>query len=463
MKELKTVTLDKKQGDECMSRLIELDKKHFIHPTSSIQQQQEEGPALIFESGEGIYLTDVHGDTYIDAMSSLWNVNVGHGRSELADVAKDQMEKLAFSSTFSTFSHEPAILLAEKLASIAPSNLNAVFFTSGGSEANDSAFKIARHYWKVKGEPERRKIISRKKAYHGVGTASTSATGIPQFWEMDGTFLPEFVHAETPYEKSTAEAIDSLRQVIEEEGPETIAGFIAEPVQGAGGVIIPPDDYFQEIRTLCDEHDILFIADEIITGFGRTGKMFGMEHWEVNPDMLTFAKGVTSGYIQLGGVMVSDKIHEGLKNHSEGTLFHGFTYSGHPTAAAVGLKNIELLENEHMVENSQKMGDRLLKGFQKIKDNSTIVGDVRALGLLGAIELVKNPANNEPFPAEWNVAEKVILGLRKKRVISRSVTYDNTNIICFAPPLSISEEEIDTIIEKLQEVIMEIETELSDQ
>lgn len=443
-----------------MSHLIELDKKHFIHPTSSIQQQQEKGPTLIFESGEGIYLTDIHGDRYIDAMASLWNVNVGHGRKELAEVAKEQMEKLAFSSTFSTFSNEPAILLAEKIATLAPEDLNAVFFTSGGSEANDSAFKLVRHYWKIQGKPERRKIISRKKAYHGVGTASTRATGIPQFWEMDGTYLPDFLHVETPYEKSTEEAIASLRETIEEEGAETIAAFIAEPIQGAGGVIIPPEDYFKEIRKLCDAYDILFIADEIITGFGRTGTMFGMENWGVSPDLMTFAKGVTSGYIQLGGVVVSDDIHNVLKEYSKGTLFHGFTYSGHPTAAAVGLKNIEIIENENMAKNSREMGRRMLEGFRKIKEKSRIVGDVRGKGLLGAIELVKNPDTNEPFPADWNVAGRTIDVLREKGLISRSVTYDNTNIICFSPPLSINEKEVDQMISILEEAVLEVEEEL---
>ncbi|QKY68318.1 aspartate aminotransferase family protein [Lentibacillus sp. CBA3610] len=440
--------------------LSELDQKHFIHPTSSIQQQQEHGPAYIFEKGEGIYLTDIKGETYIDAMSSLWNVNIGHGRSELAEVAKEQMEKLAFSSAFSTFSHEPAILLAEKIASIAPKGLNAVFFTSGGSESNDTAFKLARHYWKLKGEPERRKIISRKKAYHGVAAASTSATGIPQFWDMAGTFMPDFVHADTPYEKDTAEAIESIRQVIEQEGPETIAAFIAEPVQGAGGVIIPPDDYFQEIRKLCDEYGILFIADEIITGFGRTGKMFGMENWNVEPDLMTFAKGVTSGYLPFGGVVVSDEIHDMLKERSSGTLFHGFTYSGHPTASAVALKNIEIMENENLAANAQKMGERLLKGFKQIKKDTQIVGDVRALGLLGAVELVKDPDTNERFPAEWKVAGKAINALYDRGVICRPVTFDSTDIICFSPPLIINEEQIDNLVEKVHDAVLAVEKEI---
>src|SRR5699024_8836446 len=274
----------------------------------------------------------------------------------------DQTKKLAFSSTFSTFSHEPAILLAEKIASLSPENMNAVFFTSGGSESNDSAIKLIRHYCKIKGQQNRRKILSRKRGYHGVAAASTSATGIPQFWEMAGHMEDGFVHAATPYGITTDEAIQSIRDVIEHEGADSIAAFIAEPIQGAGGVLIPEDDYFPKVRELCDEYGILFLADEIITGFGRTGKMFGMENWNVVPDLFTFAKGVTSGYIPLGGVVVSDEIHETLKEKSVGTLFHGFTYSGHPVATAVGLKNIEIIEKEGLVENSRKMGDYLLNG-----------------------------------------------------------------------------------------------------
>lgn len=440
-----------------MERLIELDKKHFIHPTSSIQQQQEQGPKLIVDKGEGIYLTDKKGDKYIDAMSSLWNVNIGHGNEELAEVAAEQIKKLAFSSTFSTFSHEPAILLAEKIASISPENMNAVFFTSGGSESNDSAFKLVRHYWKIKGQPKKRKIIARKRGYHGVAAASTSATGIPEFWEMAGHMEDGFVHAETPYDRSTDEAVESIREIIEREGADTIGAFMAEPIQGAGGVLIPQDDYFAKVRELCDEYDILFIADEIITGFGRTGKMLGMENWNVVPDMYTFAKGVTSGYIPLGGVVVSDEIHETFKEKSEGTLFHGFTYSGHPVATAVGLKNIEIIERDGLVENSRKMGEYMLNGFKDIKGKLNHVGDVRSMGLLGAVELVQDPETNERFASEVQAAPKVIEELHQRGVICRAVTYENTDIICFSPPLTMTQEEVDVMLEKLYDSIEAVE------
>lgn len=444
-----------------MSNLIDLDKKHFIHPTTSIQQQQEKGAKVIMEKGNGIYLTDKNENVFIDAMSSLWNVNIGHGRKELAEAAAAQMSKLAFSSTFSTFSHEPAIKLAEKVTSLSPKGLNAVFFTSGGSESNDSAIKLVRHYWKIQGEPDRRNIISLRRGYHGVAAASTSATGIPEFWNMAGHMLTGFLHAKSPYEIGTDQAIHSLRNVIEENGAETIAAFMAEPVQGAGGVLIPTDDYFQEAKKVCKENDILFIADEVITGFGRTGKMFGMENWNTIPDMMTIAKGITSGYIPLGGVVVSDHIHHVLKEKSKGTLFHGFTYSGHPTAAAVALKNIEIIEQEGLVENSREMGERLLEGFHAVKEKLNIVGDVRAVGLLGAIELVKNPVTNEHFSADLQVASRVIETLHQSGVICRAVTYENTDIICFSPPLIINKSQIDTIIEKLYDAILSVQEQLA--
>ncbi|MEH6941736.1 aminotransferase family protein [Bacillus sp. JJ722] len=430
--------------------LAELDKKHFIHPTTSISQQQANGPAFIFTEGKGIYLTDVNGKTVIDGMSSLWNVNVGHGREELGEAAKQQMTKLAFTSSFSTYSNEPAIRLATKIASLAPGNLNAVFFTSGGSESNDTAFKLARHYWILKGQPNRKKIISRTKSYHGVAMGATSATGLKPFRDFTNSNAPDFYYTDG---MSTA----ALRETIEKEGPETIAAFITEPVQGAGGVNIAPEGYFQEVRAICDEYGILMIADEVITGFGRTGTFFGMENFGVVPDMLCFAKGITSGYAQLGGVIVSEPIHQDFIALSKDTLLHGYTYSGHAMACAVGLKNLEIIESEKLVENSKLMGIELLAGFQKLQSKHKIVGHVRALGLIGGIQIVKNQQTGEGFDSP--LAPRIVNEAARRGLIIRAVTFDQDTLV-FAPPLVITKEEIEKMIDILDETFQAIEEEV---
>ncbi|MFT8319755.1 MAG: aspartate aminotransferase family protein [Bacillus sp. (in: firmicutes)] len=450
--------------------LIELDRKFFIHPTSSIQKQHTEGASFIFTEGEGIYLKDISGKKVIDGMSSLWNVNVGHGRKELAETASAQMEKLAFSSAMSTFSHEPAIVLAEKLATLTPGDLNAVFFTSGGSESNDSAFKLAKHYWRIKGEPQKNKIISREKAYHGISMGATSATGIKEFWNMSGTKSPDFLHAAKPVNNyygserlsdSELDEVQSIRSIINEEGPDTIAAFIAEPIQGAGGMIVPSDEYFKQVRTLCDEYNILFIADEVITGFGRTGKMFCTQHWNVVPDIMTIAKGITSGYVPLGGVCVSKKVHDTLIELSAGTLFHGFTYSGHPTACAVALKNIEIIEKENLVENSKERGEQMLKGFLALKNEFEIVGNVRSMGLLGAFDLMRDPDLGIEFSTNLQIASKFVEHAADRGLVCRSVTYDGKNTIVLAPPLIINTNQMDDIIGIIRETILEVKKELA--
>lgn len=434
-----------------IDELIDLDKKHFIHPTSSLKQQQAEGPAHIFTKGKGIYLYDIHDDQFIDGMSSLWNVNIGHGRKELGQIAYEQMSKLAFSSCFSTFSHKPVIKLAKKLASITPNDLSATFFTSGGSEANDTAYKLARHYWVLKGEAQRQKIISRTKSYHGVALGATSATGLKPFRDFTNSLAPDFYYTDHL-------CSESLREVIEREGPETIAAFIAEPVQGAGGVHIASENYFKEVKEICDEYGILFIADEVITGFGRTGTYFGMEHYNVVPDMICFAKGVTSGYAQLGGVILSEKLHRELVELSQDTLFHGYTYSGHPTACAVALKNIEIIEQEKLIYNAKRMGEKLLKGFQELQFKRKIVGKVRGLGLMGAIEMVKDQSSNKQF--EQPLAPLVVKEALKHGLICRSVVFDNQDTIVFAPPLIINQSEVEKIIEILDHVFAFFEKKL---
>ncbi|UOQ92136.1 aspartate aminotransferase family protein [Halobacillus shinanisalinarum] len=422
--------------------LSELDKKHFLHPTSPIKQQQEHGPAFIFTKGDGVYLEDVNGNRVIDGMSSLWNVNIGHGRKELGQAAMEQMNELAFSSCFATFSNEPAIRLAAKLAEITPGDLSTTFFTSGGSESNDTAYKLARHYWILKGMPQKKKIISCEKSYHGVAMGATSATGLKPFRDFTNSLAPDFYYTE----HLSAQA---LRETIEAEGPETIAAFIAEPVQGAGGVHIVSEDYFKEVRELCNHYNILLITDEVITGFGRTGKAFGMEHYGVTPDMMCLAKGITSGYAQLGGVVLSESIHKDFMERSNGTLLHGYTYSGHPMACAVALRNIEIIENENLVENARNMGEEMLKGFQWIQGERDLVGEVRGLGLMGAVEILSQ--GKEPL------APAIVNEAASRGLICRSVVFDNQDTLVFAPPLTINKQEVEQMIEILHDAIHAIE------
>lgn len=427
--------------------LSELDKKHFLHPTSSIQQQQEDGPAKIFTKGDGIYLYDINGNKFIDGLSCLWNVNVGHGRKELAQAAKEQMETLGFSSTFGTFSHEPVIQLATKLAERAPGDLNTVFFTSGGSESNDSAFKMVRNYWKLEGKPTKTKIVSRRTSYHGVAMGATSATGLKPFRDFTTSLAPDFHYVE-----STPEA---FRAFIEAEGADTIAAFISEPVQGTGGVHPAPENYFQEIRKICNEYDILFIADEVITGFGRTGMYFGMERYGVVPDLMSIAKGITSGYVPLGGVILSDKIMETFKEKTDGLFMHGYTYSGHPTSCAVALENLEIIEKEGLVENARNMGAYMLEGFKRLQADHNIIGEVRAIGLMGAIEIVQNKETNERFPEP--LAPTLVSKATDRGLICRGVIYEGADTLIFAPPLIITKEEIDDMINILDETFSAVE------
>lgn len=423
------------QTAKAYEELAAIDKKHFMHPTTSFKQQQEKGPGFIFTEGKGIYLTDIRGKKVIDGLSSLWNVNIGHGREELGIAAMEQMKKLAFSSTFSGNSHEPVIQLAEKVAHMAPGDLTMTFFTSGGSEANDTAFKTVRHYWKVKGAPGKKKIISRKKSYHGVSVGASSATGIPPFREF-ASLAPDFHYVDS--------SIESLKQMIEKEGSDTIAAFISEPIQGSGGVNLPPANYFKEVRRLCDQHDILFIADEVITGFGRTGESFGMNNFGVVPDIMCIAKGITSGYAPLGGMVISEKVKETLLDLSEGVFMHGYTYSGHPMCCAVALKNLEIIEEENLIGNVRNMGAELQKGFDWLQSRHGEIGNTRSMGLLGAVEIMKDKEKKTRF--DEPVSVKVVEEALKLGLLGRSIVYEGQDTLAFAPPFCINKAEVETII-----------------
>ncbi|KMY56049.1 aminotransferase [Bacillus sp. FJAT-27231] len=451
-----------------IEQLRELDRKHFLHPTTAIKHHQQNGPSLIVEKGEGIYLTDVNGKKYIDGMSSLWNVNIGHGREEIAQIAGEQMQKLAFSSCFQGMSHEPVIRLAEKIAELTPGDLNVSFFTSGGSESNDTAFKLVRHYWKLKGEEKRTKIIGLKRGYHGITVGATSATGIEQFQNMATSQAPGFIHATTRFQtdcergdRTAPDFAGSMRGIIEKEGADTVAAVILEPVQGAGGMFIPPEGYLQAIRELCDEYGILMITDEVICGFGRTGKMFGVDNWNVVPDIMTVAKGITSAYSQLGAVIMRESLRDEMAVLSEGPFFHGFTYSGHPVACAVALKNIEIIERENLVTNAKQMEAELKKGFARLEEKHPIVTKTRAIGLLAAFELYKDREKEIPFAPSEEAAPKLVQECLKRGLIVRPVTFEGANTIVIAPPLTITKEQVEEMIGIFDEALSRVEEQLS--
>lgn len=437
------------------AELAALDEAHLLHPLYHAEAHRN---ALIFQRGEGVWLWDIEGRRYLDALSSLWNVNVGHGRREIAEAAAEQMGRLAFTTAYTGFSNQPAIELATKIASLAPGDLNAVFFTSGGGEANESAFKMARFYQHIRGKPEKYKIIARDDAYHGVTTAAMAATGMPIYWEGFGPRAPGFFHALSPNpyrlgdgdpEACAQQALDSIEEIISREGADTVAAVIAEPIQGAGGVIIPPAGYLRGLRELCDKHDALFIADEVITGFGRTGRWFGTEYFGVQPDILAFAKGVTSGYSQLGGIIISKRIQDALAaTPVEQKWMHAYTYSAHPAACAVGMANLGIIEREGLVEHAARMGERLAAGLRALAEQPN-VGDARALGLLGRIELVANKETKRPYAPAENIGGRVVAALRERGVITRN----RGDVICLAPPLTIAPDEMDFLFHALAEAI----------
>jgi adenosylmethionine-8-amino-7-oxononanoate aminotransferase len=435
---------------------IKSDLAHLIHPLYHPADHQN---ARIWAEGHGAVIKDLNGNEAIDGLSGLWNVNVGHGRRELAEAAMQQMSTLAYCSGYTGSSNLPAIELAERLSELVYPSINTFFFTSGGAESTESSIKTARFYWKTEGKPEKVKIISREYAYHGVTLAAMSATGMQAYWSMFEPRVPNFSHIPSPYPyrfeggDSTISqgmaAAKLLEDAILREGPETVAGFIAEPVQGAGGVIVPQDDYFPRIREICDKYDVLLISDEVITGFGRTGTWFGLEHWGVEPDIMQFAKGITSGYIPLGGIGVSDTIKRAINTTPpDKRWMHAFTYSGHPTCCAVALVNIRIIDEEGLVERAAEMGNRLLEKLHTLEE-SEHVGNVRGLGLMAGVELVKDKTTKQPFPASDKVGPRLHQEMAQRGLYTR-VSGDT---ICLAPPLITTADQIDRIADIVRDSI----------
>ncbi|HXX36772.1 MAG TPA: aspartate aminotransferase family protein [bacterium] len=439
--------------------LLQEDRRHLIHP---LHHPLDHEHPLLFVEGRGAILKDADGREYIDGLAGLWNVNVGHGRAELAEAAADQMRRMAFASAYAGQSNEPMIRLAQRLVKLAYRSTSAVYFTTGGAESNETAFKTARFFWKVLGKPDKVKILSRVHAYHGVTMAAMSATGMASYHKMFGPLVPNFIQVPPPYPyrwpgsgDPGVEAANALEQIILKEGPDTVAAVIGEPVMGAGGVIPPPPTYWPRVREICNKHEVLLITDEVITGFGRTGRWFAMGHWGVEPDIVSFAKGVTSAYLPLGGILISERVHAAIQEAPPDQKFmHAATYSGHPVCCAVGLKNLEIIEREGLVERAGEMGRRLLSGLQTLADLPA-VGDVRGLGMMCGVELVEDKASKTPA---IGLGPKVVGECTSRGLLPRlrsgSADPPIGDTICLAPPLVTPAETLDRIVAILRDAIV---------
>jgi putrescine aminotransferase len=432
-----------------------LSSDHHLAPFSDFKQLKEKGPRIITRA-KGVYLWDSEGNKILDGMAGLWCVAIGYGREELADAASKQMRELPYYNLFFQTAHPPALQLAKAISDIAPEGMNHVFFTGSGSEGNDTVLRLVRHYWAIKGQPSKKVIISRVNGYHGSTVAGASLGGMTYMHEQGDLPIPGIVHIPQPYwfgeggDKTPDEfgvwAAEQLEKKILELGVENVGAFIAEPIQGAGGVIVPPDTYWPKIKEILARYDILFVADEVICGFGRTGEWFGSDFYDLKPDLMTIAKGLTSGYIPMGGVIVRDEV---VKVLNEGGDFnHGFTYSGHPVAAAVGLENIRILSEEKIVDRvKSETAPYLQKRLRELSDHP-LVGEVRGVGMLGAIELVKDKTTRERYAG------------RGAGMICRTFCFNNGLIMravgdtmIISPPLVITFAEIDELVEKARKCL----------
>jgi putrescine aminotransferase len=426
------------------------DAAHFLHPFTDFQALAKKGSRII-ERADNIYLWDSDGNKILDAMSGLWCVNVGYGQRALIDAATRQMEKLPFYNAFFQTATPPAIELAELLAEVSPPQFQHVFFSGSGSEGNDTVVRMVRRYWDLRGQPGRSVIISRHNAYHGSTMAGASLGGMSGMHAQGGLPIPGIVHIQQPYHFEFGQGLSKdefglvaarwLEDKILEVGADKVAAFIGEPVQGAGGVIIPPATYWPEIQRICDKYDILLVSDEVICGFGRTGRWFGCETMGFRPDLMTFAKGVTSGYVPLGGVMVGDRIAKVLIEQG-GEFNHGYTYSGHPVACAVGLANLRLVQELKLVEHvHDDVGPYLAQAFAGLAGHP-LVGEAETCGLMGALLLLKDPARRLAFADELEIGMVCRGHCFREGLIMRAVG----NRMIIAPPLVITRAQIDEMM-----------------
>ena len=435
--------------------LAEKDRQHLIHPLISLRAHEKRG-VTILESGKGVFLTDSEGNELLDAFAGLWCVNAGYGQKAVVEAAAEQMLRLPYATGYFHFGSEPTIQLAAKLAELSPGDLNHVFFTSGGSDAVDSVIRMVHYYFNARGETNKKHFIALEKGFHGSSSNGAGLTALPAFHNMFDLPMQWQHHIASPYpyrneadndEAIIAQGIANLRAKVTELGVESVAAFIMEPVQGSGGVIVPPEGYAKAMQDTCRELGILFIVDEVITAFGRTGPMFACEHENLEPDFLTTAKGLTSGYAPMGAVLVSDRVYQVIADAvAEGVPFgHGFTYSGHPVSAAVALEVIKLYEGG-LIENSKSVGAYFEEQLATLLDHP-VVGNVRSKGLLAAIEIVTNKNTKTKPTKEMNVATRLTEAGYKNGINFRAFADD---VIGLAPPICITQAEVDMLISRLR-------------
>ena len=431
--------------------LQELDAEHYLHPFTDHKDLHKKKSRIITRA-DGVYIYDSDGNKILDGMSGLWCVNAGYGRTEIVDAATRQLRELPYYNSFFQCAHPPSIELATILSELSQPQLQHVFFAGSGSESNDTIVRMVRRYWDLLDQPQRHTIISRKNAYHGSTVAAASLGGMKPMHQQSGLPIPGIVHVEQPYwfgsdrslspEEFGIQAARSIEAKINEIGAHKVAAFIGEPVQGAGGVIIPPETYWPEVQRICEEYGILLISDEVITGFGRLGEWFGADYYGTRPDFMTFAKGVTSGYLPLGGVFVSDRV-AGVLIDKGGEFYHGYTYSGHPAACAVAIENIRILQRENLIERVKNdIGPYFQAGWKKLGEHP-LVGEARVVGLMGALELVRDKATLERFEEKLGAGTICRDLFVNNGLVMRAVG----DTMVAAPPLVISHEEVDELVE----------------
>lgn len=441
--------------------LRKLDTDNVLHPMS-IRSKDTEAP-LFLERGEGVYVYDSNGGKYLDGIGGLWCVNVGYGRREVLDAMRAQMDKLSYYNTFGDMANEPSVRLAATITRmLEPEGMTKVFFGSGGSDAVESALKLARQYWRLEGQPSKTHIISLKDAYHGSHFGGTSINGLLHYKEPYGPLLPHCSQVDNPFlyrnpwtsdpEELGQICADMLERHIEYIGAHNVAAFIAEPIQGAGGVIVPPANYWPLVRAICDKHDILLIADEVVTGFGRTGSLFGVRGWGVKADIMTFAKGISSAYVPLGATVTNERVAEPFDRPDPNTFItHGYTYSGHPLACAAGSASLEVVERDHLHLNAGEIGTYCIEQLTALVDKYENIGEVRGKGLMIALDLVADKKSKTPADLAEAFSTRISDHCQKSGVLIRPVGPK----IILSPPLTLSKENVDELVSAIDEAFAE--------